>query len=478
MEEMARVTVGNRILVVDDEKSERMTIAYSLRNAGFEVFEAVSAEEGLGLALEKMPALIISDIRLKGMSGIDFLSKIKEISSSIMVILITAYGTIEDAVYTINLGADNYLTKPVNLNELEFIVRKAIEKTELLQEAQYLRGQLHQARKFDKLVGSDPKMTQVFNIIEQVAPSSANVLIYGESGTGKELVGEALHKLSDRASGPFIRVNCAVFSDTLLESELFGHEKGAFTGAFNRRAGRFEMADGGTLYLDDINMMPEVTQIKLMRFLQEREFERVGGQNTIKVNVRIVASTNTPLEDEVKKGNFREEIYYRLNVIPINLPSLRERKSDVPLLIKHFMKKYAVSNNKEVDDIDDEALALALSYDWPGNVRELENVIERAVVLTREKTIRSTNLISLTPDAGVRPYDERNKNVSMVGRSLADIEEDAITATLESFNGSTRKASEVLGISQRKIQYKLRQYEEKRKSEQEKQELNLPKVSA
>ncbi len=442
-----------RVLVIDDEALARSTISFYLQDVGYDVVEAASAEEGLRLTLEHTPQVVVSDIRLEGMSGIELLGKINEIHPNTLVILITAYGTIQEAVNAMNLGAENYLTKPVNLSELELIVDRAIEKSNLIQETHYLRQQLRATKKFERLVGNHSNMQDVFKIIEQVAPSMANVLIYGESGTGKELVGEAIHRLSSRADGPFIKVNCAVFSETLLESELFGHEKGAFTGAYTRREGRFEAANGGTLFLDDVNVMPEVTQVKILRFLQERELERVGGTKTIKVDVRVIAATNRPLNEEVQLGNFREDLYYRLNVIPVNLPPLRERKSDIPLLVGHFVKKYAEKNNASVRDIDDDALALCMNYDWPGNVRELENIIERAVIMTRGETIQRKHFPTLEKDS-----PSSDDHGIIVGRTMDEIEKEAVLRTLAAFQGSTKKAAETLNVSVRKIQYKLKQY--------------------
>ena len=444
-----------RVLVVDDEVSARQTIAFFLSDLGFEVLDASCAEEALQYIIEHTPPVVISDIRLEGMSGIELLGKIKKLEPTIQVILITAYGTIKDAVNAMSLGAEHYLTKPINMDELEVIVNRAFEKAQLLEETQYLREQLRATKKFERLIGNHPRMQEIYKIIEQVAPSAANILIYGESGTGKELVGDAIHRMSGRASGPFVKVNCAVFTDTLLESELFGHEKGAFTGAYTRREGRFALADGGTLFLDDINVMPETTQVKILRFLQEREYERVGGNRTIKVDVRVITATNQPLDQEMEAGHFREDLYYRLNVIPISLPPLRERKSDIPLLIGHFIKKYAERNEKEVVEIDDEALSLAMGHDWPGNVRELENVIERAVIMTRGKTISPKHLFSLYSDSS-KQFDTG----IVVGRSLKEIEREVILKTLASVDGSTKKCSEMLKISLRKIQYKLREYRE------------------
>ncbi len=444
---------SQRVLLIDDEISSRAPIAHFLRDIGYEVFEADHAENGLALLMEHDTDVVISDVRLAGMSGLELLQKIKVLARETQVILYTAYGTIEDAVSAMRIGAETYLTKPVNLEELELLVKRAFEKCALIRETQQLRKQLQQTKRFERLVGNHPSMQEIFKTIEQVSPSSANVLIYGESGTGKELVGEAIHNMSSRSDGPFVKVNCAVFTETLLESELFGHERGAFTGAFSRKVGRFELADHGSLFLDDINVMPEVTQVKILRFLQEREFERVGGNKTLKVDVRVIAATNTPLQEEVRKKRFREDLYYRLNVIPISLPPLRERRTDIPLLVEHFVRKYSERNDKDVLGFEDDAMALALAHDWPGNVRELENVVERAVIMTRSPYVTPHEL----PELNVTQLPERQAP-TFAGRNLAELEREAIMQTLESVNGSTAKAADQLGISQRKIQYKLREY--------------------
>ena len=308
------------VLVVEDDETTRTPIAMYLQDEGYEVYEAESAEEGLFLIQEKAPDTVISDIRFKGMNGLDLLSRIKEHSPDLPVILMTAYGTVEDAVHAMRMGAETYLTKPVRIEELKLILEKAYEKLKLRNEITRLKRELAESRSLDRLIGNSPPMRAAFEIISQVADSNATVLIYGESGTGKELVAEALHKLSPRAEGPFQKLNCAVFTSTLLESELFGHERGAFTGAVTQRKGRFELANHGSLLLDDITVLPETIQVKLLRFLQEREFERVGGNTTLKVDVRVIAATNEPLEKVVAEGKFREDLFYRLNVIPINLP--------------------------------------------------------------------------------------------------------------------------------------------------------------
>ena len=328
--------------------------------------------------------MVLTDLRMPGMDGIELLAKIKEIRPETMVIVMTAYGTVKTAVQAMKLGAEDYLSKPIDVEELEVILQKVLEKKGLLEETRTLRERLEHKYRFDNLVGESPEMLSVFKTIRQVAPSFASVLLLGESGTGKELFAQALHQNSPRRNKPFVKVACAALPETLLESELFGHEKGSFTGAVYTRAGRFEAADGGTLFLDEIGDITPTVQVKLLRFLEEREFERVGGNKTYKVDVRIVAATHRDLKKKLEDGSFREDLYYRLNVIEIHIPPLRERPGDIPLLAHHFLRKYAEANGKDIEGISDEVMALLLAHPWPGNVRELENAMERAVVLTTE----------------------------------------------------------------------------------------------
>jgi two-component system NtrC family response regulator/two-component system response regulator HydG len=359
------------------------------------------------------------------------------------------------------LGAEDYLGKPIDVEELEVILQKAVEKKRLLEEARLLRERLDHKYNLDNLVGESPGMLAAFKTIRQVAGASASVLLLGESGTGKELFAQALHQNSPRRAKPFVRVACAALPETLLESELFGHEKGSFTGAVYSRAGRFEAADGGTLFLDEIGDISPTVQVKLLRFLEEREFERVGGNRTYKVDVRIVAATHRDLRQKLEDGSFRDDLYYRLNVIEVTIPPLRERGGDVPLLAQHFLRKYAAANGKNLS-FTDEALALLLQHRWPGNVRELENAIERAVVLADGDQLTPYHFPTLRPAAAgpEQPAAARTRGVQIPGSTLAAIEREAILRTLESVGGSTSRAASLLDISARKIQYKLKEYKQ------------------
>jgi DNA-binding NtrC family response regulator len=371
--------------------------------------------------------------------------------------MMTAFGAVDTAVAAMRAGAADYLTKPINFDELLLVVERAIERRRLRLEAGQLRQRLAERHRLPNLIGSSPPMQAVFDTVLQVAPSRASVLITGESGTGKELIAAALHEHSPRAKGPFVKLHCAALSETLLESELFGHERGAFTGAVNRRDGRFQQADRGTLFLDEIGEISPAVQVKLLRFLQEHEFERVGANQTTKVDVRVIAATNRNLRERVKQGHFREDLYYRLNVVSIEMPALRQRSSDIGLLAQHFLTRYAKENAKTISGFTDGAMEKLLRYPWPGNVRELENAIERAVVICRGETIRPEDLAVSTADesgsvnsaAGYPPVP---------GASLGTIERFAILKTLEHVGGSTSRAADILGISPRKIQYKLQAY--------------------
>jgi DNA-binding NtrC family response regulator len=378
-----------------------------------------------------------------------------------MVILMTAYGTVKTAVKAMKLGAEDYLPKPIDVEELEVILQKTLEKKRLLEEARFLRERLDHKYSLDNLVGESPEMLSLFKTIRQVAPASASVLLMGESGTGKELFAQALHQNSPRRNKPFIKVACSALPETLLESELFGHEKGSFTGALYSRAGRFEMADGGTLFLDEIGDISPTVQVKLLRFLEEREFERVGGNRTYKVDVRIVAATHRDLRKKLEDGTFREDLYYRLNVIEIHIPPLRERAGDIPLLAHHFLAKCARDNQKDVHQISDEGTAMLLRYPWPGNVRELENAIERAVVLTDQSVLTPAQFPTLRRGASEPAGAGAGSPaaVAIPGSTLAELEREAILRTLEAVGGSTSRAAHLLQISTRKIQYKLKEYQ-------------------
>jgi DNA-binding NtrC family response regulator len=444
-----------RILVVDDEANARTALAELLRDQNFDVETAADAFKALGKVEAFSPHIVVTDLHMPGMSGIELLHKLKEQEDVPAIVVMTAFGEVSTAVDAMRAGAADYLLKPINFDELLVIVDKVFETQELRRETRQLRARVRDRSAPGNIVGTSAPMQRVFEVVDQVAPSKATVLITGESGTGKELVANALHQKSPRAHGPFIKLHCAALAEGLLESELFGHEKGAFTGAVARKEGRFEAANGGTLFLDEIGEIAPAIQVKLLRFLQEHEFERVGGTHTLKVDVRVIAATNRNLPAEVGKGKFREDLYYRLNVVALEMPPLRERASDIPLLAQFFLDRYAKANAKPIESFTPAALELMTGYAWPGNVRELENAIERAVVLTTGKQIEPKVL----PQA-VRPQHAAAAGAPQVpGATLEEIEKYAILETLKAAGGSTSKAAEMLGISTRTIQYRLHEYQ-------------------
>ena len=443
-----------RILVVDDEVNARTALAELLRDEGFEVETAADAFKALGKYDVFSPHVVLTDLKMPGMDGIELVKKIHAMEDPAAVVVMTAFGAVQTAVEAMRAGAVEYLTKPLNFEELLVVVDRVLETQALKAETRRLRMRLRDKLAPRNIVGSSPVMHRVFEIVDQVAPSKSTVLITGESGTGKELIASAIHQRSNRASGPFIKLHCAALAETLLESELFGHERGAFTGAVARRDGRFQLADGGTLFLDEIGEISPSLQVKLLRFLQEHEFERVGSGQTIRVDVRVIAATNRNLAEEVARGRFREDLFYRLNVVQIELPPLRERRSDIPSLAKFFIDRYAKDNGRAIDGLSNEAIDLLVSYDWPGNVRELENAIERSVVMAPGPLIEPRHL-----PASVRPSHRADGGAPPIpGSTLADIERYAILETLRATGGSTSKAAETLGISVRTVQYRLHEY--------------------
>jgi two-component system NtrC family response regulator/two-component system response regulator HydG len=451
-----------RVVVIDDEVNAASALETLLREDGYEALSANDPRSALLLVEKEDPDVVLTDLRMPGMDGIELLSRVKQIRPDTMVVLMTAYGTVKTAVRAMKLGAEDYLSKPIDVEELEVVLQKTIEKKRLLSETRALRERLDHKYRLDNLVGESPEMLAVFQTIRQVATSNASVLLLGESGTGKELFAQALHQNSHRRQKPFVRVACAALPETLLESELFGHEKGSFTGAISSRAGRFEIADGGTLFLDEIGDITPTVQVKLLRFLEEREFERVGGNKTFKVDVRIVAATHRDLKKKLEEGTFREDLYYRMNVIEIHIPPLRERKGDITLLAEHFVRKYAEQNGKRIEGMSDQVMALLLQHAWPGNVRELENAIERAVVLADGHVLAPAHFPTLRTaavPAGDAAAPRAAGGVSIPGSSLAEIEREAILRTLEAVGGSTSRAASMLHISPRKIQYKVKEYQ-------------------
>jgi two-component system NtrC family response regulator/two-component system response regulator HydG len=444
-----------RILVVDDEANARTALRTLLGDEGYEIAEAGDGEEGLERLQTFGPAAVLCDVRMPKMDGMTFLKKAREQGSDAMFVMMTAFGNVETAVEAMRAGAENFLLKPLDAGAVQVVLEKALDKWRLLRESANLRERVRDRYKFHNIVGDSPELQAVFDMVKRAASTKATVLILGESGTGKELVAQALHEESPRKDKPFVKVSCAALSETLLESELFGHERGSFTGAIGRKEGRFELADGGTLFLDEIGDISPAIQVKLLRVLQQREFERVGGTSTIKVDVRLVAATNRDIAAAVKAGHFREDLYYRLNVVAVTMPPLRRRKGDVPALVSYFLEKYGQLYGKDVRGLAPGTLNALLAHDWPGNVRELENVVERAVVLATGRELTADDLPPTL--RGPRPR-ARDAGALIPGATLAEIEREAILRTLEIVDGSTSRAAEILGISVRKVQYRLKEY--------------------
>ncbi|MDB4959642.1 MAG: acetoacetate metabolism regulatory protein AtoC [Myxococcales bacterium] len=450
--------------MVDDEVNARTALTELLRDEGYEVEMAADAFKALGKYESFSPHVVVTDLKMPGMDGIELVKKIRAGEDAAAVVVMTAFGAVQTAVDAMRAGASDYLTKPLNFDELLVVLDKVLETEQLRRETRQLRARVRDRVAPNNIIGDAPPMQRVFEIVDQVAPSRATVLITGESGTGKELVANAIHQRSPRASGPFIKLHCAALAESLLESELFGHERGSFTGAMARKDGRFSLADGGTLFLDEIGEISQSVQVKLLRFLQEHEFERVGGTQTIHVDVRVIAATNRNLTEEVAKGRFREDLYYRLNVVALETPPLRDRRCDIPALAKFFLDKYSKANAKTLDALTATTLEMLVAYDWPGNVRELENAIERAVVLTPGNQIEPRSLPST-----VRPATSAAVSGMPVipGATMAELERHAILETMKATGGSTSKAAEMLGISARTIQYRLHEYNEAPRSDVE-----------
>ena len=455
----------NTILVVDDEPNYLIVISELLKEENYEVLTAPSGEDGLKVVEETDLDLVLTDMRMPGMGGLEFLKATKNHNKDLPVIMVTAFGEVEKAVVAMKAGAYNYLSKPFNNEELLMNIRKAIEHYSLLRENVRLRGEAKVRYGFASIVGKNARMQEIYQLIEKVAPTTASVLITGESGTGKELVARAIHINSPREKAPFISVNCAALPETLLESELFGHERGAFTGATALRKGRFELADTGTLFLDEIGDIPLSLQAKLLRVLQERNFERVGGAKPIGVDVRIITATNRDLKDEVDKGNFREDLYYRFNVLHIHLPPLRERADDIPMLAEHFIKKFAKLLNKPDLRISGDALRYLTGLPWEGNVRELENTIERAGILCSSDVIQTEDVHpGVAGDEEVpnwSPNDDFEKFLPSdlpLPEILSGVEERLLKRALEDANNVQARAAETLGITKSLLQYKMKKY--------------------
>jgi len=443
-----------RILIVDDEPDVLGFMQELLERKGYEIETAASGEQALLLLAEAAPALLITDLRMPRMDGLELLSLVREQNPNLPAIVLTAASDVSTAVRAMRAGAADYLTKPIDVGSLLLSVERTLEHRDLQTEAENLRRQLSAKNQegLAGLLGTSLPMQRIYRMARQVAPARASVLITGESGTGKGQLARVIHDLGPRRSAPFVSVHCAALAESLLESELFGHEKGAFTGAEKRRLGRFEQAEGGTLFLDEIGEIPITTQLKLLRFLQERTLERVGGNQSIPVDVRVIAATSKDLRTEVHQQRFREDLFYRLNVVHVEMPPLRLRGHDVIALAEHFLQRFAHENRRRIDGLSDAARGKLQSHSWPGNVRELENTIERAVVLSEGPLI----------EAAALPFDSVPQGFAELfipGASLAEIERHAITKTLAAVGGSTSRAAEILDVSVRKIQYRLHEYD-------------------
>jgi two-component system response regulator HydG len=445
------------VLVVDDEKTIRDTLEKALEKENYRVLLAGDGREGLEILHNDTVDVVLTDLKMPGLDGITFLKTVKQIAPDVEVIVMTGYGTIDTAVEALKEGAYDFIQKPFKRITITRAIRKALEKQSLLSENRYLRERLEEAYGFRNIIGQSPAIRRVIEIVQQVAPSRASVLIQGESGTGKEVIAHAIHYSSDRRNKPFVKVSCAALPETLLEAEMFGYEKGAFTGAVTRKRGRFELAHGGTLFLDEIGDMSPYIQVKLLRVLQNGEFERLGGTETLRVDVRLITATNADLEKLIEEKKFREDLYYRLNVVNIKLPPLRERKEDIPLLVAHFLEFYTKQNQKPLKGIAEEAMEKLMNYHWPGNIRELENAIERAVVLTRNEVLQPEDfLIPSTPEA------EHGRQYLQIpyGMTLDAIEKMIIKETLRRTRGDKVMAAKILGIASRTIYRKLKEMEE------------------
>jgi two-component system response regulator HydG len=447
------------ILVVDDDPGHLTTLKTIIKSWGYSVSLADDGAHAIKSVKERPFDLILMDVRMTHMSGIEALKKIKDYNPAIPVLIMTAYSSVDSAVEALKSGAYDYLTKPLDFEVLKLSLERALEHTDLKQENKYLKDKLSANYELKNIIGRSRPMKELIDMLAMIAPSEATVLITGESGTGKELIAKSIHHNSSRKDHPLIIVNCTALTETLLESELFGHEKGAFTGADKRREGRFMQANRGTIFLDEIGETSSAMQAKLLRVIQEREIQRVGGEETLSVDVRILAATNRNLEEDVKKGKFREDLYYRLNVVMLNIPPLRDRQDDIPLLAHHFLEKYAEKNRKPVKGFSPLAMDMLLKYEWPGNVRELENTIERAVILLPGEHITEKEL----PSNITEPYSEKRNWVEQpkelaANRPLEEIEKEAILATLEAAGGNKSETARRLGINRKTLHKKLKDY--------------------
>ncbi|MDI6783291.1 MAG: sigma-54 dependent transcriptional regulator [bacterium] len=449
------VSATSKILVVDDDPGSLSAMTEALERVGYELYPARSGAEAFQLLNSNQVDLVLTDLKMPTIDGMEILTAARRIDPNIGVIIITGYGSIENAVEAMKSGATHYLTKPINIEELQLVVKNALEKQKLIAENIQLKKKIEQKYGFENIIANSKPMHEIIETIKQIAPTRANVLITGESGTGKELIANAIHFHSTRANEPLIKLHCAALAEGVLESELFGHEKGAFTGAIRNRKGMFELADNGTLFLDEVSEIPLSTQVKLLRVIEEQEFMRVGGIKSIKVDVRIIAATNKDLKQAVADGKFRDDLFFRLNVVGIHIPPLRERQEDIPIMVTRFFAEVAKENNKPVPTISQEAIPALARYDWPGNVRELRNVIESVLVTLRSDTIQISDLPTYISKL---PAPTGQQAELPVGLSMEEVEKEMIHRTLSRVNGNRTKAATILKIGLRTLHRKIKQY--------------------
>ncbi len=454
-----------KILVIDDNETMREGMETIISRMGHQTFGAAGGQEGVSLLEGSAFDLVLTDLKMEGMDGIEVLTRARQIHPEAVVILITAFGTIEVAVEAIKKGAYDFIQKPFSQDQLRLKVAQALDFTQLAKKNELLEEQNRYLRKaesahyaIEEIIGDSSALADIMKTVKKVAQGDSTVFIHGESGTGKELVARAIHELSPRGDKPFIKVNCSALAEGIMESELFGHEKGSFTGAIKRKLGRFELADGGTLFLDEIGDISAVIQLKLLRVLQEREFERVGGQQTIGVDVRVICATNKDIKDEVQKGHFREDLFYRLHIIPIHLPPLRERKEDIPKLVDHFLTKLTQRTRKEIHGIEPAAMRALADYPWPGNIRELENVIEQTMVLCEARSIRRDDLPSFLFQEASMPTLRSQLGKKPLNEILDDLERGLIKEAYEKSGQVKTETAKILGIKTSALYYKLEKY--------------------
>jgi len=443
-----------KILVIDDEEHMCWALERAMKQEGYQVLTTTRGRAGLEMIREEAPSLVILDLKMPEMDGMEVLKQAKEINAKLPVIILTAHGTMETAIEAMKIGASDYLAKPFDLDELKIVIKQNLVMSQLVNEVNFLRSEL--TKKYRTMVGESPAVKEVSRLLEKVANSNATVLITGESGTGKEVAAVAIHQNSPRRDYPFVPVNCAALPENLLESELFGHEKGAFTGAVARKLGRFELADKGTIFLDEIAEMPQSMQVKLLRVLQERSFERVGGTETLHVDVRIIAATNRDLSSAIEKGQFREDLYYRLNVVRIHLPPLRERREDIPLLAGHFLEK--LRPTYMVSRISNQAMKLLNQYSWPGNIRELQNVLERAAIISHGSEIAAEDLPREFQSTPLKTGGETLVDIPDSGIRLEELERELIIKALEKSKGNQTRAAQLLGITRSALLYRIQKH--------------------